>query len=353
MIQLSDLMDGNLLMEMVRDGYISCKTHPSEDLQIYNYTAKAAYNIVWNDATTQCRGLIARSDGTVAARPFRKFWNLDDHPPSDIPDEPFTVTEKFDGSLGILYPTRDGHAVASRGSFISSQAERATQIWQERYVGRVTIHPASTYLFEIVYPANRIVVDYAGLDDLVLLAVLDTETGRDVTQESGAWREWTGPKVEPVAGSGTARSVAAIQRNNAEGYVLSFQSGFRVKVKHEEYVRLHRLITGITTKTIWEYLSEGRDMAEITERVPDEFYSWFKATVQELQDSYHQIEADARAFFDTLPPGSSRKDAAAHFSPHPHRAILFLMLDGRDYSKVLWKTLRPEYARPFKVDIDG
>jgi putative RNA ligase len=35
-----------------------------------------------------------------------------------------------------------------------------------------------TVLVEIVYPANRIVLDYGGLDDLILLGAVDIATGR-------------------------------------------------------------------------------------------------------------------------------------------------------------------------------
>jgi hypothetical protein len=45
------------------------------------------------------------------------------------------VTDKLDGSLGILYPTPDGHAIATRGAFVSEQALHATELWLDRYAG--------------------------------------------------------------------------------------------------------------------------------------------------------------------------------------------------------------------------
>ncbi|MET9842806.1 hypothetical protein ABZZ01_34320, partial [Streptomyces virginiae] len=58
--------------------------------------------------------------------------------------------------------------VASKGSFISAQA-----VWAQRRLDgadTAALHPGTTYLAEILYPQNRIVVDYGDRRDLVLLA---------------------------------------------------------------------------------------------------------------------------------------------------------------------------------------
>jgi RNA ligase len=89
------------LAEMIANGYIVKRQHPTFPIAIYNYTAKAQYENVWNEATLTCRGLICDIDGNVVARPFRKFFNLEQV--ESLPDKPFDVYEKLDGSLGILY----------------------------------------------------------------------------------------------------------------------------------------------------------------------------------------------------------------------------------------------------------
>ena len=146
-----------------------------------------------------CRGLIARGDGTIVARPFPKFFNLDEiiARGESLPAEDFEVFDKLDGSLGILYHDSAGHPrIATRGSFLSEQAARGTGLLREKY-GDLRFDPACTYLFEIIYPENRIVVDYAGLTDLVLLAVIDTDSGAERPYE---WiRDHYGDRL-PLAG---------------------------------------------------------------------------------------------------------------------------------------------------------
>jgi RNA ligase len=62
----------------------------------------------------------------------------------------------------------------------------------------------------------------------------------------------------------------------SEGFVIRFESGFRVKLKFTEYVRLHKILTNFTSRDIWESLREKRKIEEILDNVPDEFYQWVK-----------------------------------------------------------------------------
>src|SRR5690348_3368213 len=104
------------LQRMIDERYISVQQHPRLDLYIYNYTQSAQYDGVWNNETLQCRGLIMDSANTIIARPFPKFFNLQEaiDKGEQLPAEEFVVTEKMDGSLGILYWDGDKPALATR-----------------------------------------------------------------------------------------------------------------------------------------------------------------------------------------------------------------------------------------------
>ena len=169
------------LDKAIADGYISVRPHPdSRELLIYNYTAKSQYERVWTKETLACRGLILNvpDDGEilVVARPFNKFFNLAEL--DKIPEGKFVAQEKMDGSLGIIYQAPDGlPSVATRGSFASEQAEWATQWLRKRpkfvAAAQSAISRNHTLLVEIIYPKNRIVIDYGELEELVLLTAID------------------------------------------------------------------------------------------------------------------------------------------------------------------------------------
>ncbi|MFD7669071.1 RNA ligase [Streptomyces sp. NPDC059788] len=169
---IGGLFDPALLARSLDGGYVREQTHPTLPLRILNYTEKAQFEREWNEVTRQCRGLITDRQGRILTRPYARFFNYSEHPEGTFSlDEKVVVTDKLDGSLGILYPLPDdGYAIATRGSFASGQAVHATKSWQERYADTAQIKPGVTYLFEIIFPENRIVCDYGTLDDLVSAA---------------------------------------------------------------------------------------------------------------------------------------------------------------------------------------
>lgn len=332
-----------MLHELIADGYIQVQKHPAAELYIYNYTPKAQYERVWNDWTLAARGLVLDGQYNTVARPFRKFFNMEEHQAHEIPTENFEVYEKLDGSLGILYWLDGQPFIATRGSFGSDQSQRATQMLYQKYSHTFAdLDPVKTYLFEIIYPQNRIVVDYGNTEALILLAVIDKETGHDEPLPDLGF-----PLVKRYDGLADLKSLRMLQEDNREGFVIKFQSGFRVKVKFEEYVRLHRILTQISSVNIWEYLATNQSFEEILEKVPDEFYSWVRKTVGGLQAEYQAVEKYCQVHFKDL---GNRKDTALYFQTLQYPSVLFAMLDKKDYSPIIWKTLRPVYEKPFRTD---
>lgn len=328
------------LQELIDAGFISVQKHPSAGLYIYNYTPKAQYERLWNEITLQCRGLILDENMQVMARPFPKFFNLGELENQAIPGEPFEVFEKMDGSLGILYWIGDQPFIATRGSFTSEQSVKANEILHRKYAPVLhRLNRTYTYLFEIIYPSNRIVVNYHDMEDLVLLGVIDTQSGQEQDVEGHGFTP-----VKKYHGIADMTVLQNMQEENREGFVIRFAGGLRYKIKFEEYVRIHRIVTKVSNISIWEHLQSGEDLEPLLERVPDEFYHWVRKTAADLQQQYALIEQKARDEFRIL---NSRKETALYFNTCTYPKILFGMLDQRDYSRVIWKMLRPEFSRPF------
>jgi len=334
------------LNKLVDEKLVSVQKHPTEELFIYNYSPRVQYDRLWDETTRQARGLILNGEGEIVARPFPKFFNLDEPQTENVPDLPFEVSEKMDGSLGILYWVKDEPFIATRGSFTSEQALHATKILYDKYPHTFSLfEKGKTYLFEIIYPENRIVLDYKGMDDLILIAVIDNSTGLDCPLPQIGF-----PVVKKFSGVNDIESLRAIQEDNKEGFVLLFKNGFRVKMKFTEYVRLHRILTGFSNVTVWEYLSEGRSMDELLERVPDEFYSWVRGVESDLKFQYLSIMEEAQSAFKIL---DTRKETALYFQTQKYPHILYRMLDNRSPDDIIWKMIRPKFLKPFKEDNIG
>jgi hypothetical protein len=183
-------------------------------------------------------------------------------------------------------------------------------------------------------------VDYGEMEDLVLLAVIDIATGKDLPLDDIGF-----PIVKRYDGINDFAQLAALEQPNKEGFVVRFtESGQRVKMKFAEYKRLHRLLTGLRARDIWEAMQTPEGLQPIIDRVPDEFYAWVRATELELKTKYAAIEDRCKSDFKDL---GDRRATALYFQTCPHPAVLFMMLDGRDYSNLIWKAIYPEHSKAF------
>jgi RNA ligase len=347
-MHIDELFSPDLLAAEIEAKRVRPNDHPTLPLRLYNYTELAQYQKAWNDVTRVCRGLIVhRVTGEIIARPFPKFFNHseDQHPDFDL-SEPVTVTDKLDGSLGIIYPTCDGSlAIATRGSFTSEQAIHATHILRTKYPDW---YPAngSTVLVEIIYPQNRIVVDYGEVDDLILLGAVHIESAITSTPREVYW---PGEKADVFPYASFAEALAVEPRKNSEGLVVHFRtSDVRVKIKQDDYVALHRIVTGWNERTIWERLASGQSLDLLIEGLPDEFHKWATGIADGLT-AKHEIlmdgaKAEHASILDRLPDGWSRKDYALEAAKRPlFGPALFQILDGRDISDWAWKQIYPTY----------
>lgn len=355
-MKFTKIFSQDLLDRMVNEGFVRVQTHPVLPLRILNYSEQTQFRGLWNACTLACRGLIIDQYDNVIARPFEKFFNMGDSHAAHIDwDDPVEVTDKKDGSMGILYSIRPynpdmppyGHeySFATRGSFASDQAIHATALWLKRYKNIAVPHDW-TFIFEIVYPDNRIVLDYGDMDDLILLGAVNKEHGYVYgPREAQALLDWNGPVTEVFSYKNIHEAVQADYRTNAEGLVI--RSGAKmVKLKQADYVELHRLISMLSERSVWSQLKEGKTLEEICEALPDEFHQFVKDVGEELLRSKFNIEVDIMGKYHTLissmPDGFTRRDFAMeankidHYRPH-----MFTLLDGNSIDELVWKQLKP------------
>lgn len=392
-MRLGEYVDLLTLEDMIEQRYVSAQKHPTEPLEILNYTQRCQFDRAWNDVTRKCRGLIYDYEtGLVVARPWPKFFNLAEpilNPDGSIcedcrypDDEPVSVYDKLDGSLGILYPLPSGgNAIATRGSFVSEQAFHATDLWNTRYAG-TRVRAGWTYLFEIVYPENRVVCDYGDTDDLFFLGCVEVATGRDVSVLPGD--TFPGPWAEEMRYRTLADALAAEPRPNAEGYVVTFSDGSKVKLKQDDYIALHRIMTGLNARNVWEvaavaacadYIAEpkhwgsylGIDPARAEEcaalgqdwldGVPDEFHAWVEQVFKDAERVAGDDYEATLAFAERISAIAERAERYAAAADHPHVRELMRISSATDFPTAqaarnelylrCWRDACPEPTAPF------
>jgi RNA ligase len=349
--------DLNILNDYIEKGLVVKNDHPTLSLSIYNYTRKTQYEKLWDNITKSCRGLILDNQGNVIAKSFDKFFNLEEHSPTEIPNEDFEVYEKLDGSLGILFWYQGKWIIASKGSFTSEQSIKAKQILDEKY-NVEPIPKGYTTLVEIIYPQNRIVCDYGSDESLVVLSMISNANGKELEYDSLLLinKETNIPVVKKYDGIQDYKSLKSTISKEREGYVIKFRSGLRMKIKGEDYVYLHRLLTNFSNVDIWEYLKDNKDLNVLLDKVPDEFDLWVKNTVNDLNKQFWEIQSLSASFVDNyrrtralshIPFDKKEFAALVMTQPKSLRPIMFAMYDEKKYNEIIWSQIRPIYSKPF------
>ena len=362
-------MNIQTLNRYYEDGLLYKQTHPTLPLTIWNYSEKVQYEGLWDEVTLRCRGLITEdTTGKILVRPFKKFFNYEEVIGKEvIPSQGdyVYIQEKIDGSLGILFNYEDQWIMATRGSFASEQAIKGLEIVKTKYF-LDSWSKEYAYLVEIIYEANQIVVRYDE-EKIVFLSVVLNESWKWESTDNTELH-WTTAKMVLHANGVEEddlvkteqqfnfsdelyKSLKQKNETNKEGFVLRFQPGnFRMKIKFEEYVRLHKVMTNLSTTAVWEVLSSGGSMDDLLKDVPDEFYYKIKEYEQELSFQFNIIFSDYFIHFRSIQNKigdvvGNRAEFASLAKQYQYPSILFAMLDGKDVSPIISKIIKPEFRK--------
>jgi len=275
----------------VAAGMVDVQSHPEfPNLKIYKYSQDAVMERHWNEITLIARGLILDTKGKkVLATPFLKFFNSGELIPlSSIMEKDFRATEKMDGSLGILFFYK-GWRIATGGSFASEQAQWANG-YLNRHIKIIPLDTRATYLLEIIYPENRIVVPYSE-DALYLLGAYKKgyELNRIDLEKVASDAQFKLPETYDFNELDKILHEASVLDYTREGFVVRFKSGIRVKIKGDEYCRIHKLISRVTPIAVWEMLLNKDDLERIKVDLPEEMQLDFENIVLTLQKRLKEV----------------------------------------------------------------
>jgi RNA ligase len=360
-MRVEDLFDPSELQLAVDEGMVRVQFHPLLPLAIACYTTGCVIAHQWNEVTTACRGLVYNYEThEILARPFPKFFNLGEPLAREDYEAEVEVTDKLDGSLGIGYAWEGKLYIATKGSFASDQSIEANKILQETHPDWLPPEGV-TPLFEIIYPENRIVLDYGESRELRLLEGIDIETGKtfdwgsDMKNRDGIWMSWPGRTVGFTGYTSLREVVSAIPRENAEGFVVRYlDTDERVKIKQPDYLAKHKLVFNLSQRTIWQSLLDCK-FHDYKAGMPDEFHEWMDTEAEKYWkkfDDYMSIVHDC-----VNDPDLSYLIACAWEGDRYARLMIAEMIgsmpgwlegtiwcivDGYDYHRLIFKQFEPK-----------
>lgn len=182
---------------------------------------------------------------------------------------------------------------------------------------------------------NRIVVDYNGLDDLILLAIIETKSGKELPLTDIGF-----PIVKKYDGIKDFNYLKSLNIKNEEGFVIRYESGHRIKIKFYDYLSIHRIISHFTPKHIWEALRDNT-LIDVINILPDELYQQFDEIVNHFKSEYDKIIDISNEEHSTLDIGLSRKELAEKIKRFKYPQISFAKLDNKSYDNIIWNAIRP------------
>lgn len=316
------------------DSQFCVEKHPDTDLYIYGYDNRKQGKIIWDNFNINMRGLIVDSEGNVQAMSFKKFFTfrnylspkliaLSEGSTLRLPQENYTITEKIDGTLGLLYWINDVPYIATQRSFKATNARRATEIFHSKYSHLFDKFDRSkSYIFEVLFPESRVLVDYGDCEDLILIGVMDKTTGKE---ETHLHREIGFPVTKDYSQEfkhiTNFDELKSLNIPNMEGFVITYlESGLKIKVKFPWFDNAHNTMDSIldhlkkvrkdrmqfnklmninrnllSNITIWEHLQSGKSETEIFRRIPYDYYfhdfeSWFNQQLQLLITDFNILK---------------------------------------------------------------
>ncbi|MDY6900624.1 MAG: hypothetical protein SWZ49_21480, partial [Cyanobacteriota bacterium] len=151
------------------------------------------------------------------------------------------------------------------------------QKWFDENINTDLLKIGDTYLFEIIYQGNRVVVPY-DFQGMVLLGAYNL-SGYEYTRfQVEILADKLGIRITEVEKFESVDKLLLAAKtldSNSEGWVIRFANGHRLKVKGAEYCRLHRLASRVTPLAIWEIMKEGDDLEAIRKELPEEHLQEF------------------------------------------------------------------------------
>lgn len=241
--------------------------------RIFNYRL-ASYTDFLLPGALECRGIMFEMFGApqsvprrLASHPPEKFFNLNENPMTMNLDLS-TVTRietKADGSLMSSYLHGDVVRLKSKGSLFSEQALQAME-WLNRPENKLLYGVISTFTrvgctvnLEWCAPQNRIVIGYEK-PHLTVLNVRDIDNGDYINVDDTWWAPLY--RINRVHTDDPVAFIESIPlMKDVEGFVVTLESGQRIKVKCEWYMSLHHAKDSVNNpRRLFEaILDEGID----------------------------------------------------------------------------------------------
>lgn len=319
-----------------------------------------------NPIVKECRGIILRkNDWKIVCYPFNKFFNYGEGHSDTIDFATARVLEKVDGSIMKMWHDGIEWIISTNGKIDSTDATCAIgksfkQLFIEslknqldndetkynEFFQTLNEHKNFTYIFEMVHPLTRVVIEY-DKPDIRHIGTRNNDTYEELDINIGIQKpiEYKFSSFEDVV------NMSRILPYSEEGYVVVDANWNRVKVKSPAYLAVHHLKNAgvLSARRVMDIILNG-EQSEVLANFPEftdyfnvasEIFYNFKSDLQKNVDDFRNMT------FET------KKDFAMVVSKTQLPSFFFQVYDGKytydDLSKCLHEYGGEKIAKILKI----
>ena len=221
----------------------------------------------------------------------------------------------MDGSLVIMFHYKNKRIFCTRGSFTSEQARRAENIFERKYKD-IEVKMECTYCFEVIYPQNKIVVDYENIEDLFLISITLTSTGREINTEGSGFKT-----VHRILEYKSIEDMMNIDVSNKEGFVVKFNTGIRIKIKFKTYIAYHKGKT-FSFDSIKQTMKKMKKVD--IDNIPDECFTEVNLIITEIEEEFSCVKQKLEKEYKyILEDSKTPRDIVEAIKKSQYASILF------------------------------
>jgi hypothetical protein len=279
-----------------------------------------------------CRGIVVNEDDwSVVARPYDKFFNIEEGLAVPVDWSTAKTFEKVDGSLIIMYHYDKEWRVGTSGTpdgsgdvqgFGFSFKELFWKTWNDLDY-KLPVDENKTFLFELMTPYNRVVVQHPK-GRIVLHGVRDkNEPYAEYDPADFSSFGWEIVKTYPLNNEKAVMEFASTLNGlECEGMVVVDSNFNRVKVKCADYLRYSHMKEGMSMRSMLDIVrnNEGAEFLAYFE----EFRTYYDSIKIKYEDFVKEIEE----YYESIKDIEVQKDFAFKSVGKKYSGVLFSLRKG-------------------------
>lgn len=302
---------GNLIL--LRYGnYLSVKDGETENQTMWDEGFWDLYDGLYRE----CRSIVIDVKNEIIVNcPFRKFFNLNEKPETELEEiknritkaKSVEISEKIDGSMQCATYYNDEIILTGAQSVDENNSWRLQDGYKmlynnENYIKMIKENPNWTFIFEYVSLLDAHVVKYTKEQEgLYLIGIRDKFTGEQYSYNFvlDIVKEYKIDKYMNIYNQTldeVLQELDIYKSDEREGVVL-FIDGFQVKIKYNDYVQIHRVLSAISSvNLVIEAVTDGW-YDDLKSKVPSVYCDRIDKIYKIMMNYYQEMDKNVKYYY--------------------------------------------------------